>query len=242
MYHYVPERKLFLLLFTLALPLLIPAGCSREGESLQRDKEPNALAAAGPNRAAAPGGAVADHRPVIVAFGDSLTAGLGVDAESSYPSVLERELQARGRPYRVVNAGVSGDTTSGGLTRVDTVIAYKPSIVILELGANDGLRGLPVESTRSNLEQLIVALQGAGAKVVLAGMTLPPNYGPEYIQAFERIFVDLAEKYHTARIPFLLENVAGHPDRMQPDGLHPNAAGQKIVAANVWRAIEPLLD
>ncbi len=178
---------------------------------------------------------------MIVAFGDSLTAGLGVDPEASYPAVLERELAARGWRYRVVNAGISGDTTGGGLARVDSVLAYKPEIVILELGANDGLRGLPIETTRANLEQLIVALQGAGARVVLAGMKLPPNYGADYIRGFERIFIDLAGEHKTARIPFLLEDVAARPGRMQADALHPNRAGHRIIAATVMKELETML-
>ena len=186
--------------------------------------------------------AVADDRPVIVAFGDSLTAGPGVDEKASYPAVLEKLLEARGHRYRVVNAGISGDTTGGGLARVEVVLSYRPRIVIVELGANDGLRGLPVETTRANLEQIITTLQHAGARVVLAGMTLPPNYGPEYVRSFEQIFVELSQEYKTPRIPFLLEDVAARPDRMLPDGLHPNAAGHQIVAANVLRVLEPLLE
>lgn len=182
-----------------------------------------------------------DDRPVIVAFGDSLTAGLGLDERQSYPAVLERRLAARGYNYRVVNAGISGDTTSGGLIRVDAALAYRPKIVILELGANDGLRGLPVETTRADLEQMIQAFQRGGAKVVLAGMTLPPNYGADYVRSFEQVFVDLSNQYHLPRIPFLLEGVAAHPGLMQSDGLHPNAAGQRIVADNVMRVLEPLL-
>jgi acyl-CoA thioesterase-1 len=208
-------------------------GCRRGGEPAPAQQAPPAIPAAE--------AAKADDRPVIVAFGDSLTAGPGVDADASYPAVLQTELDARGLRYRVVNAGISGDTTGGGLARVDSVIAHKPQIVILELGANDGLRGLPLESTRANLEQIIVALQRAGARVVLAGMTLPPNYGPDYVRGFERIFVELAQKYKASRIPFLLEDVAARPERMLPDALHPNAAGHKIVAANVMKILGPLL-
>ncbi len=235
------------------LILSLATGCGREAGSSQPEDAPPSKAAAEskapldsrpvPDLRSAPDGRSArDPRPVIVAFGDSLTAGFGVDPSSSYPALLERMLAAKGRPYRVVNAGISGDTTSGGLTRVDTVLAYQPKIVILELGANDGLRGLPVESTRANLEQILVALQNGGAKVILAGMTLPPNYGPDYIHSFEQIFPDLSKKYATPRIPFLLENVAGHPDRMQTDGLHPNTRGHRIVAANVMAVLGPLLN
>lgn len=213
------------------------AGCSGAPETAPAKREPAARATAEHPAPAAP-----DTRPVIVAFGDSLTAGQGLDPERSYPAVLERELAVKGYHYRILNAGISGDTTSGGLARVDAVLAAHPRIVILELGANDGLRGLPVETTRANLEQIIVTLKRGGAKVVLAGMTLPPNYGPDYIHSFERIFVDLARKYDLPRIPFLLADVATRRDRMQGDGLHPNAAGQRVVAANVMRVLEPLLE
>jgi acyl-CoA thioesterase-1 len=197
-----------------------------------------------PERPAAPSAKPApdaDDRPVIVAFGDSLTAGPGVHPESNYPAVLQHKLDAAGRRYRVVNLGVSGDTTGGGLARLSDVLALRPRIVVLELGANDGLRGLPVETTRANLEQIIQGLQGAGAQVVLAGMTLPPNYGAEYIRGFESVFVDLSRKYKTVRIPFFLEGVAPNPMLMLPDGLHPNAAGHRIVADHVMKALGPLL-
>jgi acyl-CoA thioesterase-1 len=141
----------------------------------------------------------------------------------------------------VANLGVSGDTTGGGLARLSDVIALRPHIVVLELGANDGLRGLPVEATRANLDQILQGLQNAGAKVVLAGMTLPPNYGAEYIRGFESVFVDLARRYKIPRIPFFLEGVAPNPALMLPDGLHPNAAGYRIVADRVMKTIEPLL-
>ena len=135
-----------------------------------------------------------DARPVIAAFGDSLTEGFAVDPSHSYPAVLQRELDARGYGYRVVNMGVSGDTTTDGLARLPTVQALDPEIVILEFGANDGLRGLPVARARANLEQMIVGLRKSGAAVVMAGMTLPPNYGPDYIREFERMYRDLAAK------------------------------------------------
>lgn len=212
----------------------LAAGCSRESEQRPAPVTPPSIPAAA--------GSTSDRRSVIVAFGDSLTAGPGVSSDSNYPAFLQKQLDARGRRYRVVNAGISGDTTGGGVARIDSIIAYHPEIVILELGANDGLRGLPVESTRANLDQIIAALQRAGARVVLAGMTLPPNYGPDYVRAFEHVFVDLAEKYKLPRIPFFLDNVAARPERMLGDGLHPNAAGHQIVAATVMRTLEPLLN
>ena len=182
-----------------------------------------------------------DTRPLIVAFGDSLSAGHGVPQGQSYPAHLQRELDRRGHAYRVENAGINGDTTTGGLVRVGTIVEMKPAIVILELGANDGLRGLPISTTRANLEQIIQALQQAGITIVLAGMTLPPNYGPDYIRSFERIYTDLAVKHKVTLIPFLLEGVAGTTKYMQNDGLHPTAEGNARVAANVMKFLEPLL-
>ncbi len=182
-----------------------------------------------------------DDRPVIVALGDSLTAGRGVDIEQDYPSQLQRRLDADGYVFRVVNAGVSGDTSAQGLARLSAVRELHPSIVIVELGANDGLRGLPVEATRQNLDAIISQLKGDGADVVLAGMALPPNYGPLYTGAFRRLFPDLARKHGIAIIPFLLQGVAGNPDLNQEDGIHPNAKGYSIVVENVWAVLRPML-
>ena len=172
-----------------------------------------------------------------MAFGDSLTAGYGVDSGLSYPDFLQKEIDR----YRVVNAGISGDTTTDGLERIRTVTALQPAVAILEFGGNDGLRGLPVSTTRANLEQMILALQKTGAKIVLAGMTLPPNYGPEYIRSFEAVYKDLAKQYRLPLIPFLLLGVGGNPALMQRDGIHPTGAGNRIVAKNVMQVLEPLL-
>jgi acyl-CoA thioesterase-1 len=181
-----------------------------------------------------------DDRPAIVAFGDSLTAGFGADAGKSYPDFLQQELDRRSLRYRVVNAGISGETTTDALARLSTVSAFKPVVVIVEFGGNDGLRGLPVSTTRSNLDQIVVGLKESGAAVLLAGMTLPPNYGPDYIASFQRVYSDLAAKDKVALIPFLLEGVAG-TSRMQRDGLHPTADGNRLVAATVMRYLRPLL-
>jgi acyl-CoA thioesterase I len=186
-------------------------------------------------------GQVTDTRPIIAAFGDSLSAGFGVEPGKSYPDDIQRLLDAAGYRYRVVNLGVSGDTTTDGLERIQTVLAVHPAIVILEFGGNDGLRGLPVTSTRKNLAAMVEGLQNAGASILLAGMTLPRNYGPEYIQSFEQVYVDLSGKYKLARIPFLLEGVGGHPDLMQADEIHPTAQGAVIVANNVMKYLQPLL-
>src|SRR5271156_1330901 len=144
-----------------------------------------------------------DTRPAIVAFGDSLTAGFGAEPGNSYPDFLQKDLDGAGLRWRVINAGVSGDTTTDGVSRLSEVMAEKPRIVIVEFGGNDGLRGLPLETTRSNLASILATITNPGAKVVLAGMTLPPNYGPEYIRSFEQIYRDLAKQFDAVRIPFL---------------------------------------
>ena len=180
-----------------------------------------------------------DNRPVIVAFGDSLTAGFGAEPGYSYPDFLQKDLDRQGSRWRVVNAGVSGDTTTDGVNRLPEVLAYKPRIVILEFGGNDGLRGLPLPTTRANLEQMIKALQDADVRIIMAGMTLPPNYGPDYIWGFEVIYQELAAKYKLTLIPFLLEGVALHKDLMQRDGIHPTAQGNEIVARTVLKYIVP---
>src|SRR5690242_12586184 len=199
----------------LLLAVILPAACSREprpaGAAAEQHRDVPAMAP--------------DSRPVILAFGDSLTAGHGVEIVDSYPSQLQRELDRLGYKYRVVNAGISGDTTSGGLSRIDSALSVHPKIVILELAANDGLRGIPIREAKRNLEQMIIKSQDAGATVVLAGMTLPLNYGPDYIHDFETMFPDLARQYKTVFIPFFLENVAARMDLNQEDGIHPTAKG-----------------
>ena len=195
---------------------------------------------------ASPQPAPADPRPVIACFGDSITAGFGLDPAQSFPALLQqdldrRALNQRGYPYRVSNLGVSGDTTQDGLARLPLLLAEKPAIVVLELGANDGLRGLPVSVTESNLAEIIQALQKAGARVLLAGMTLPPNYGPAYIRKFEAVYSSLAARYQLAWIPFLLDGVGGNAAFMQRDGLHPNAGGARRVEVTVMKALTPLL-
>lgn len=190
-----------------------------------------------------PGGAPPsiDTRPVIVAFGDSLSAGYGAEPGKSFPDFLQKDLDAAGVHWRVVNAGVSGNTTTDGLGRIDEVLAYKPRITIVEFGGNDGLRGLPLDTTQANLEQIIQRLEAAGSKVLLAGMTLPPNYGGDYITRFGQIYVNVAKKYNLPRIPFLLSDVVFRPGLMQQDGIHPTAQGNEIVAKTVMRYLKPLL-
>lgn len=180
-------------------------------------------------------------RPVIVAFGDSLSAGYGAEPGKSFPDFLQKDLDAAGLDWRVLNAGVSGNTTTDGLDRIQEVLARKPRITILEFGGNDGLRGLPLETTRANMARMIQTLEAGGSKVLIAGMTLPPNYGGDYITKFGQIYVDLAKKYNLPRIPFLLSDVVFRPGMMQQDGIHPTAEGNQIVAQTVMRYLKPML-
>jgi len=178
---------------------------------------------------------------VIVVLGDSLTAGLGVDAEEAYPALLQTRLRREGFAYRIVNAGVSGDTTAGAVRRLDWVLRAHPAIVVVALGANDGLRGLPVTAMRDNLVLIVTRLQASGARVLLAGMRLPPNYGEAYTREFAEAFRAVARQTSVPLVPFLLEGVAGDARLNQADGIHPNAAGQRVVAERLWPAIRPLL-
>ncbi|HET8577522.1 MAG TPA: arylesterase [Methylomirabilota bacterium] len=185
-------------------------------------------------------GAAAQER-VIVAFGDSLTAGLGVPVELSYPSLLAERLKAEGYAYRVVNAGVSGDTTAGGLRRVDWALRLRPDIVIVELGANDALRGQDLALVRENLDLVIARFQRAGARVLLAGMRLPPNYGPRYGGQFQQVFEEVARHRGVALMPFFLDGVAGVARLNQPDGIHPTAEGYRVIVDRLWPHLRPLL-
>jgi acyl-CoA thioesterase I len=205
----------------------------------QPETAPKPAPSSTPPPTAAP--AAADARRAIVCFGDSITAGFGLDTGQSFPDLLQQELDRRGLAYRIVNLGVSGDTTQDGLARVFMALAEKPSVVVLELGGNDGLRGIPISITQANLARMIEQFQGAGARVVLAGMSLPPNYGPAYVPKFEALYRDLAAKYKLTLIPFLLEGVGAHDELMQRDGIHPNAAGARQVETLVMKSLGPLL-
>ena len=185
----------------------------------------------------------ADARPKIVVLGDSLTAGLGLQPSESYPARLQEKLDDAGDKWDVVNAGVSGDTSAAGLDRLDWAIDQpNVRILILELGANDGLRGLPPAEMEKNLGTIIERAHAKGVGVLLAGMEAPPNYGPDYTSAFHRVYPDLAQKYHVVLIPFLLDHVAGIRSLNQGDGIHPTAAGARIVADTVWRRLKPMVD
>jgi acyl-CoA thioesterase-1 len=178
----------------------------------------------------------------IVVVGDSLSSGYGIAAEQSWVAMLEDRLQSEGYGYRVVNASIAGDTSAGGLARLPRLLAaHKPDLVVIELGGNDGLRGQPVAALRDNLTKMIELSKQSGADVVLAGIQIPPNYGQTYGQALSAVYPELATRFDAPLIGFILEDVALDPELMQPDGIHPNAAGQKIVFANVWRVLGPLL-
>ena len=185
--------------------------------------------------------ATAEGEPVIVAFGDSLTAGYGIAAHETYPALLEARLRREGYRYRVVNAGISGDTSAGGLRRVDWVLRAQPEVVILGLGANDDLRGQSIPALRKNLEQIIERLRAGGARVLLAGMRMPPNYGEEYTREFAQAFPAVARKTNVALMPFLLEGVAANPALNLPDGVHPTAQGHQVMADRLWPHLQPLL-
>lgn len=191
----------------------------------------------------ASGSALAATPPrTILVFGDSLSAGYGLGEAAAWPQLLQRKLQQTGYGSAVVNASVSGETTSGGLARLPRALQqHQPQLVILELGANDGLRGLPLATVDSNLGAMIALAQKAGAKVLLLGIQLPPNYGPAYNSRFADLFVQLAKKYRVALVPFLMQGVALQERYMQADGLHPNAAGQPLLLDNIWPQLRPLL-
>ena len=180
----------------------------------------------------------------IVVLGDSLAAGLGVDPAEAFPALTQKKLEAAGWNDRVVNAGVSGDTSADGLGRIDWLLKQRIDVLILELGGNDGLRGLPLTSTQTNLQAIIDRVKQKYPQVwiIIAGMQMPPNMGVEYNDAFQKLYPDLATANHAALIPFLLSGVGGKPELNQPDHIHPNVEGHKIVAENVWKVLQPLLE
>ncbi len=185
--------------------------------------------------------AAAADRTILV-FGDSLSAAYGLRPEQGWVALLNKRLQIQGYGYNVVNASVSGETTSGGLQRLPRSLELnKPQILILELGANDALRGLPLSNAKDNLSKMVELGEKAGARVLLVGMRIPPNYGPKYTADFVRMYTDLSSRYHSALVPFLLESVALDGARMQDDGLHPNALGEPAVLDTLWPQLVPLL-
>ena len=180
--------------------------------------------------------------PVILVYGDSLSAAYGMSTKQGWVTLLQEQLKAEKFPHQVVNASISGETTSGGLTRfANTLKTHQPQMVVLELGANDGLRGLPMAEMRSNLAAMIKQSQQANAKVLLLGVMIPPNYGPRYTQQFKESFTILAQQHRLTLVPFFLQDVAGNPNYLQSDGLHPNAAAQATIMQNVWKFLRPAL-
>lgn len=184
---------------------------------------------------------VNDNRPVLVCFGDSLTAGQGTDPGQSYPDYLQKDLDQAHYKYRVVNEGVSGNTTKDGVNRLAQVLRLHPAIVVVEFGGNDGLRGLPISQSRANLDKIVGTLRQAGIPVAIAGITLPPQYGEDYVRQFNDMYVSLQKKYHVPTLPFLLQGVYGGAGMMQADGVHATAKGNQVVARNVLNLLKPLL-
>ncbi len=220
------------------LAVLLLTACSRTPQTppQQVARAPAAQAAASisPNDSA---------HPKIVVLGDSLSAGLGLLEVQSYPALLQDKLNVEGYGWDVVNAGISGDTSAAGLQRIDWALNEgNVRILVLELGANDGLRGLPVPEMKKNLAAIIERAQDKRISVLLAGMEAPPNYGPEYTVSFRQVYRDLAKQYKVTLLPFLLDRVAGNPALNQADGIHPNAGGAQIVADTVWNALKPMVD
>ncbi len=185
---------------------------------------------------------MASAAPAILVLGDSVSAGYGLESQQGWVSLLQSKLTAQGYGYRVINASVSGETTTGGAARLPRALElHRPKIVIIELGGNDGLRGLPLSTSRNNLQRMIELSRDSGAKVLLLGMKIPPNYGPRYAEGFEKVFRELASRYQLAFEPFFLEKIALEPEMMQADGLHPTAKAQPIMLDTVWPALAPLL-
>lgn len=183
----------------------------------------------------------AADRPVLVCFGDSITAGYGVPYGKAYPEVLQQKVDAAGYRYKVVNRGTSGATTKDAVVSLPYILRLNPAVAIVEFGGNDGLRGVPVEQTRANLDQVLTALENAHVKILLAGITLPPDYGPDYIKAFEATYRELAAKHHAAIVPMIYKGLVNVPGTIQADGIHPTAKGSAIIANTLFQALKPML-
>ncbi len=224
--------------------LFVVMACAACGGSSAPAEPPMAAAPAVAPAPAPPAAATTAPVPAarrIVILGDSLTAGLGLPAEQAYPALLQARLDTRNAGWQVVNAGVSGDTSAGGLRRLDWSLDGGAAIVVIALGGNDALRGLPASDLERNLDEAVQRAQAAGARVILAGMEAPPNTGPEYTRAFRAVYPGIATKRGTALVPFLLDGVAGIESLNQADGIHPNEAGARLVAETVWRVLEPVV-
>jgi acyl-CoA thioesterase-1 len=221
--------------FLLGAVTLLAGGCAQPDAS-SADAVPTSQQVGARPRAAAA------SAPRIVFLGDSLTAGLGLPPDLSVPSLIQARLSSEGYRYDVVNAGVSGDTSAGGLNRLDWSLEGDVEVLVVELGANDGLRGLPVAQMKRNLDEIITRAKERDITVILTGMEAPPNYGFAYTSEFRQAFRDLAREHRVAFIPFYLEGVAGIPDLNQRDGIHPNAEGSRLIVQTLWRALEPVLE
>jgi acyl-CoA thioesterase-1 len=229
-----PPRQLARCAVLVAL-LVVATAC---GQADIERAAPAREATATPAAAAEP----AVSLPRIVFLGDSLTAGLGLAQHESVPALIQSRLNAAGYRYEVVNAGVSGDTSAGGLSRLDWSLEGMVAVLVVELGGNDGLRGLPVSQMKQNLSEIITRAQQRAITVVLTGMEAPPNYGPLYTSEFRQVFRDLAQEHDVIFVPFYLEGVAGDLSLNLPDGIHPNAAGSRVIEERLWRTLEPLLE
>lgn len=229
-------KSSILLMFRYLILVLLLASCGEEASKKSNEEQKT-----GTEEAVVQ---VSANTKTILFFGDSLTAGYGLDdSDDAYPALIQSKIDSLGLEYTVVNSGVSGETSSGGLSRINWVLNQEVDVFILELGANDGLRGISLTETRENLQAIIDAVRKTypQATIVLAGMQLPPNLGQDYTSEFKSIFTELSEKNDLALIPFLLKDVGGVPELNLADGIHPNVEGQKIVANNVWEVLEPLL-
>ena len=185
--------------------------------------------------------ALSADRPVVVCFGDSITAGYGLQKGQAWPDALQRKLDRNAYQYKVDNQGTSGATSKDAVASLRTVLGLHPQVVVVEFGGNDGLRGIPLDQTRNNLDSVLTSLENAHARILLAGITLPPNYGPDYIHAFEEMYRDLAAKHHTAFVPMIYKDLVRVPNTIQADGIHPTAKGSEIIADTLFPVLKPLL-
>lgn len=222
--------------------LLLAPGC--RGDAPSQNAQPSASPSPSGQPASRPSltEGLEAQRPKIVMLGDSLTAGLGLLESQAFPALIQQKVDAEGYLFQVENAGVSGDTSAGGLRRLDWALEGDVKVLIVALGANDGLRGLPVSEMKKNIGEIIDRARDRGVLVILAGLEAPPNFGPEYTLAFRQAYRDLAMTHRVLFIPFLLNNVGGQPALNQADGIHPNPQGASVVAETVWSALRPVLD
>jgi acyl-CoA thioesterase I len=224
-------------IFQLIVPIILVMSCNQH----KPNQSVAVPATSTPNNATTP---PTDNKKIILFFGNSLTAGYGLPSmDQAFPALIGRRIDSLHLPYRIINAGVSGETSAGGKSRIGWVLRQPVAIFVLELGANDGLRGIPLAGTRANLQAILDSVKARypDAKLVVAGMRMPPSMGADYATRFRNIFPDLAKTNDAALIPFLLQDVGGVPHLNQPDGIHPAVQGHRIVAENVWRVLAPLL-